>query len=113
MANYYYFIVINNMVVDMKDSNGNIITVKKYLNDFWYFYENKAHEYNGFIDNMTDVLIDFINYYNRYYLNNKIIVKDFIRGEDGYIYIPKDETTGHIGIKYDASKPCHSLGPFM
>lgn len=32
--------------------------------------------------------------------------------QDGNIRIPTGEKVGHVGIKYDASKPCHSLGPF-
>lgn len=34
------------------------------------------------------------------------------RDTEGYILIPVSKT-GHTGIKWDASKPCHSLGPFM
>ena len=30
-----------------------------------------------------------------------------------YILVPSEKTTGHVGIRFDASKPCHSLGPFM
>ena len=34
-------------------------------------------------------------------------------GEGGRILVPRSQTIGHVGIRYDASLPCHSLGPFM
>ena len=58
---------------------------------------------------------DFVSVWNNQLYGNKkkINIKDFKYGENGFIYVPRDQTEGHIGIKYDASLPCHSLGPFM
>ena len=45
---------------------------------------------------------DISNYYNGNYKTD--IYEN--------IYIAKEKSTGHTGIKYDASKLIHSLGPF-
>jgi hypothetical protein len=38
--------------------------------------------------------------------------KNYKMDEYKNIYIPKDKSVGHVGIKYDASDNNHSLGPF-
>ena len=43
---------------------------------------------------------------------NGIVFDQYKQDIEGNIYIPQPETVGHVGVKYDASKACHSLGPF-
>jgi hypothetical protein len=98
------------IIAYIRPSKSNILGIyigtfdHDYSEDFEKFYQNNAVKYSGYIKN-EDAMKEFISLH-------QITYDQYDRDADGYIYIPRKETEGHIGIKYDASKSCHSLGPF-
>ena len=72
---------------------------------FLKWYDENAVDNSGYADH-SEALRDYIDLHG---IRDKQGSK---YGADGNVYVPREETVGHIGIKYDASKPCHSLGPF-
>lgn len=89
------------------DDYGNeivVTTTSNYIKDFNDFYHYRAAEFQGFVKRQ-EALKQFLTYHG-------IVFDQYKQDVEGNIYIPQKETVGHIGIKYDASKACHSLGPF-
>lgn len=102
-------------------------TYYDYKQMFEQFYKNKADEYNGWC-NKIDIMNEHLkhvcseNAFDDYkeILKQKLFKQLEILKDEKYkidinnnIYIPQEKTTGHIGIKYDASYEKHSLGPFQ
>ena len=73
----------------------------------WFrkWYLDNAVKYTGYV-NKKDALQKYMSLHG---ISEKPGCK---KDNDGNIFVPRDETIGHVGIKFDASKPCHSLGPF-
>lgn len=93
-------------IVVTETINGNpVATAIRYMDDFEVFFARNAQFYDGYVDTL-EVLQEFMR------LNNITMKAGSKLGEDSTVFIPRDKTIGHVGIKFDASKPCHSLGPF-
>jgi hypothetical protein len=71
---------------------------------FEQFYHEQAVAYQGFVKR-EDAMRQFLSYH-------RITFDQYKQDNEGNIYIPQDKKVGHVCIKYDASKSCHSLGPF-
>ena len=85
---------------------NNVVTEMQYIGDFNEFYINNMQGYNSYVDQQT--MLD------EYMSINNIPMKDGSKlSTDNTVLVPDDDTLGHVGIRFDASKPCHSLGPFM
>jgi hypothetical protein len=81
-------------------------TEVQYIRDFNEFYVNNMQAYDNYVDSQT--MLD------EYMSINNIQMKDGSKlSTDGTVLVPDDNTLGHVGIRFDASKPCHTLGPFM
>ena len=87
------------------DSTGEQIGTRTRMDSFEQWYSVNAGKYEGYVSRKT-AMEEFMAMHG---ITEKAGCKKDI---DGYIHVPLDETIGHIGIKWDASKPCHSLGPF-
>lgn len=83
--------------------NGSTIS---YIDSFNEFFRYNAGRNQGYVEEGR-ALTAFMKMHS-------LKVKDGSKQSDAdHILVPDDRTIGHIGIKFDASKPCHSLGPFM
>lgn len=81
-----------------------VTTEYDYIKNFEDFYNYQAAYYQGFVKR-EDAMKQFLSYHG-------ITYEQYKQDNMGNIYIPQEETVGHIGIKHDASLACHSLGPF-
>lgn len=86
--------------------NGSqVTTIIDNMDDFETFFAKSAQLYDGYVDAL-ETTREFMQV-------NAIRMKTGCKiGADNTVFVPKDKTIGHVGIKFDASKPCHSLGPF-
>ena len=112
--------LVNFIIKERGDQNNKW----DYKNDFETFYINKSQSYKGWVIR-KDVYMPYLeringalNFHEEF--PNESLYKEisvFCSGNyktDIYenIYIRSGKKTGHVGIKYDASKQEHSLGPF-
>lgn len=91
---------------DGSTTTRTVTTTVSNIDSFEEFYRLSASRYGGYADN-TETLEE--------YLQLQRISKDprCKQGPDNTINVPTGRTVGHVGIRFDASKPCHSLGPFV
>ena len=93
-------------IIDGVETTQTIETTVCYIDEFNEFYKKNAPLYNGYV-NQIELLETYLKAYN-------LKLKDGCKyGDDNTILVPENRTLGHVGIRFDASKPCHSLGPFM
>lgn len=91
---------------------NNFIYIERYNScetlkeNFENFYKTNVSKYSGYVKEQK-VRKEFINMHD---ISKSI--DQYKQDVNGFVYIPQKKTNGHIGIKWDASKPCHSLGPF-
>lgn len=89
------------------DSLTGTTTTTSLIGAFNEFFKYKASRYAGYVESIP-VLEAFMKMHG-------VAVPEKCKPLEGgaYILVPNEKTTGHVGIRFDASKPCHSLGPFM
>ena len=89
------------------DSLTGTTTTTSLIGAFNEFFKYKASRHAGYVEAIP-VLEAFMKMHG-------VAVPEKCKPLEGgaYILVPNEKTTGHVGIRFDASKPCHSLGPFM
>ena len=78
----------------------------RYIVAFDEFFRLNAGRYTGFLDS-APVLSMFLRMHGLAFKDGCKLV------DDETVLVPNDRTVGHVGIRFDASLPCHCLGPFM
>lgn len=89
------------------DSLTGITTTTSLVGAFNEFFKHNVSRHAGYVETIP-VLEAFMKMHG-------VTVPEKCKPLEGgaYILVPNEKTTGHVGIRFDASKPCHSLGPFM
>ena len=96
----------DSVIIEYIYSDADDTEIKtKTIDSFDTFYRKNASRYSGYVDELP-TLEEFMG------LHRITIEPGCKSATDETILVPDKKTVGHVGIKFDASKPCHSLGPF-